>query len=141
MRKTRRYNQKSKKDFRGLANSAPRLRQSSNQVRPAFGPLATKALAGRMSARDSNEQRSRSGCPEVPRPHRWYPLLSRFRAGPYRPTDLSWRLAGSPGPAAGPDRTVRGPENFQLPPAPRVPAASAQLHTLSRLAPGTSIVV
>src|SRR6516162_9874216 len=69
MRKTRRYNQKSKKDFRGLANSAPRLRQSSNQVRPAFGPLATKALAGRMSGRDSNEQRSRSGCSEVPRPH------------------------------------------------------------------------
>src|SRR6516162_1097336 len=141
MRKTRLYNQKSKKDFPGLANSAPRLPQYSNQVRPAFGPLATKGLAGRMSDRDSNEQQSRSGCPEFPRPRRWYQSPSRSRAGRYRPTDRSWRLAGSPGPAAGPDRTVRGPENFQPPPASRVPAASAQLHTLSRLATGTSMLV
>ena len=41
-----------------------------------------------------------------------YPLPSRSRAGPYRPTDRSWRLAGSAGPAAsaGHDRTVRSPK-------------------------------
>ena len=57
LRKTRRYRQKSKKVFPGLANSAPRLRQSSNQVRPAFGLVRRKRWQGgcRVAIVTSNE--------------------------------------------------------------------------------------
>src|ERR1700722_5037293 len=139
MRKARRCNPKSKRDFQDRANSLPRLLQSSNQVRQAFGPLEAKAPAGRMLGRDNNEQQSRFDRLEVPRPRYLYPLPSRSRAGPYGPTDRSSRLARSAEPADG--RTERGLENFQFPLAARVPAASAQHRTRSRLAPGISTVV
>src|SRR5262249_51455526 len=65
MRKTRHCGRTNKSGSQGLANSAAKPRQFSDQVRPTFGPPLTTALVGRMLDHDSNEQRSQFGCPEA----------------------------------------------------------------------------